>query len=206
MSPRKRQPGQRTQAERSAETRDKVIRATMDCLAERGYAATTVASIVRRSGVTWGAIQHQYPDKLAIFDAVMEAALGEFESTLVASPEADTPLAERVAEFVGRCRRAMEHSAWPAFLEIQLHQRDRPRGWGSAAEETLSRIFDSVFGDLALPEMRLETALAHTSATLRGITLHALTHPDTTAMEVQLDVLCQVLIAILDGTLPRVSR
>ena len=49
--PRKR----RSQAERSAETKRRLLEATIDCIVERGYARTTTSEIVSRAGLTRGA-------------------------------------------------------------------------------------------------------------------------------------------------------
>ncbi|NIV48010.1 MAG: TetR family transcriptional regulator, partial [Gammaproteobacteria bacterium] len=61
-----------TQAERSALTRETVIQAVVDCIVEEGINAATAARIAERSGVTWGAIVHQFGDKDSLLLAVVE--------------------------------------------------------------------------------------------------------------------------------------
>jgi AcrR family transcriptional regulator len=53
----------RTQGERSAETRARLIDATLDLLVDRGYARATTADIARRAGVTRGALSHHFSSK-----------------------------------------------------------------------------------------------------------------------------------------------
>ncbi len=53
----------RTQEERSAETRQKLIQATLDCLYEEGAARTTTNLIAERAGVSRGALTHHYASK-----------------------------------------------------------------------------------------------------------------------------------------------
>lgn len=60
----------RTQAERSAETRDKILRATIDLLVEQGYARLTTAGVDERAGVSSGARVHHFRSKV---DLVVEA-------------------------------------------------------------------------------------------------------------------------------------
>jgi AcrR family transcriptional regulator len=53
----------RTQEERSAETRQRLLEATIDLLIERGYARLTTADIATRAGVSNGARVHHFPTK-----------------------------------------------------------------------------------------------------------------------------------------------
>jgi AcrR family transcriptional regulator len=63
----------RTQAERSASTRAALIAAARALFAERGFAGAGREEIVRRAGVTRGALQHHFGDKEGLFRAVFEA-------------------------------------------------------------------------------------------------------------------------------------
>lgn len=56
----------RTQAERSDAMRQRLLAATLESLAEDGYAGSTLSSIVRRAGVSRGAQVHHYPNKQAL--------------------------------------------------------------------------------------------------------------------------------------------
>jgi AcrR family transcriptional regulator len=61
----------RSQAERRDAMRSRLLKATLECLARDGYAATTVSSIVKRAGVSRGAHVHHYPTKDAL---ILDAA------------------------------------------------------------------------------------------------------------------------------------
>ena len=62
----------RTNAERSATTREKLIQATIDSLYEEGYSATTTVSVAARARVSRGAMLHQFPTRVAMLLAVAE--------------------------------------------------------------------------------------------------------------------------------------
>ncbi|WUV55642.1 TetR/AcrR family transcriptional regulator [Amycolatopsis sp. NBC_01480] len=53
----------RTQEERSAAMRVRLLDATVDCLVEYGYAGTTTTRVAVRAGVTRGAQVHHFPTK-----------------------------------------------------------------------------------------------------------------------------------------------
>jgi AcrR family transcriptional regulator len=62
----------RTQAERSASTRAALLAAGRELFGQRGFAASGREEIVRRAGVTRGALYHHFADKEDLFRAVME--------------------------------------------------------------------------------------------------------------------------------------
>ena len=62
----------RTQAERSAATRVRLLDATIDCLVELGWSGTSTTEVVRRAGVSRGAQVHHYPTKEDLVVAAVE--------------------------------------------------------------------------------------------------------------------------------------
>ena len=64
----------RTQEERSAETRSRLLNATIELLIERGYARLTTADIAKRAGVSNGARVHHFPTKERLVVAANQQA------------------------------------------------------------------------------------------------------------------------------------
>jgi AcrR family transcriptional regulator len=61
----------RTQAERSAATRTRIIAATVDSLVELGHAATTTLEVQRRAEVSRGALLHHFPSRAELLVAAV---------------------------------------------------------------------------------------------------------------------------------------
>lgn len=83
----------RTQAERSAETREALITAARSLFAADGFADVALETIVRAAGVTRGALYHHFADKTELFAAVFERVEGELAArmgeAIAASGETD---------------------------------------------------------------------------------------------------------------------
>lgn len=66
----------RTQEDRRAATRVALLEATLRCLGERGYAGTSIGEVVKASGLSRGAVDHHFRNKL---DLVAEAVAYFYE-------------------------------------------------------------------------------------------------------------------------------
>jgi AcrR family transcriptional regulator len=62
----------RTQAQRSAATKEALVAAARPLFAANGFAGVGTEAIVRAAGVTRGALYHQFADKAELFAAVFE--------------------------------------------------------------------------------------------------------------------------------------
>ena len=70
-------PRSRTQEERSAETRAKLVAAMLDCLQEVGAARTSTNMVAERAGVSRGALTHHYASKEELLVDAVEHLLKE---------------------------------------------------------------------------------------------------------------------------------
>jgi AcrR family transcriptional regulator len=167
-----RRPRRRTQAERTAATRERILAAVVESIAEQGFGRTTASEIARRAGCTWGAVQHHFGAKEGILEAVLEESFAHLARRLSEVP-ADAPLAERVHLFV---LHAWEHFASPHFhstLEILLHLPPWPAeglgGWQGEMVGALNRIWARIFADAQLPQRRVTLLQRYTVSLLAGL-------------------------------------
>ncbi|HKJ24293.1 MAG TPA: TetR/AcrR family transcriptional regulator [Myxococcota bacterium] len=148
MTPRGRRraaPARRSHAERTAETRAKVMGAVVESIADVGFQRTTAAEITRRAGVSWGAVQHHFGDKEGILDAVLADSFARFAERLADVDLERLDLEARVDVFVDR---AWEHFGSPHYrstFEILLNhpsgEGDAWRGMLAAWNDVWSRFF-----------------------------------------------------------------
>lgn len=83
----------RTQAARSAATREALVTAARPLFAEHGFAVVSTDQIARTAGVTRGALYHQFAGKEELFAAVFEQLEGEIAERLAERlASADEPL------------------------------------------------------------------------------------------------------------------
>jgi AcrR family transcriptional regulator len=81
----------RTQAERSAATRDALITAGRALFGARGYADVGTEEVVRAAGVSRGALYHHFADKAELFAAVFESVEEMTNARIVAAVSAAGP-------------------------------------------------------------------------------------------------------------------
>jgi AcrR family transcriptional regulator len=169
-------PVRRTQAERTAETRRRILDAVVESIAEVGFQRTTATEIAKRAGVTWGAVQHHFGAKGGILEAVLEDTFERFATRLGDIP-IDAPLSRRVALFV---EHAWGHFASPHFrstFEILLHHgkadgEEVPPHWQEKMFRDFDRVFERLFANAGLA--RRERAVLHQYAVAQLIGLAAL--------------------------------
>ena len=90
-------PPRRSQAERSASTREALLDATIACLVEDGYASTTTSRVAERAGVSRGAHLHHFQTRQALLAAAMEHLAERRGEQLLAAAENAPEGRERLA-------------------------------------------------------------------------------------------------------------
>src|SRR4051812_17262131 len=113
----------RTNEQRSAATRARILEATIDCLAELGYAKTTTTEIADRAGMSRGAQLHHYPTKAELVTAAMSQLFDErereFRQTIAMIP----PGPDRASSAVDLLWKIVSGRTFFAWLELAVAAR-----------------------------------------------------------------------------------
>jgi AcrR family transcriptional regulator len=91
-----------TRAEVAADQRERIFHAMADAMAERGYAATPVAEIVKRAGVSRESFYQHFASKQDCFLAAYEWATDALRGSFAAGLGADGSALERFDALLGR--------------------------------------------------------------------------------------------------------
>src|SRR5262245_30548426 len=121
--------GRRTQAERRAATQRKLLEAAVECLIDRGYAATSVVDVQQRAGVSRGALQHYWPSRAALmvdavkalFDSMAAQLRGDMAARAIGGGEAAP--AQRIEVAVDLLWSSFDSSLFRAELELWVAAR-----------------------------------------------------------------------------------
>ena len=118
----------RTQADRSAATRDALVAAARRLFAADGFAEVSTDAIVAAAGVTRGALYHQFADKTALFEAVVAAVEADIAGRL-AGEVAAAGISDPVEALRHATRTWLEICVEPEILRIALIDGPSVLGW-----------------------------------------------------------------------------
>lgn len=174
----------RTQEERTAATRARLVAATLDVLLAKGYAATTTVDIAARAGLTRGALSHHFAgkDELVVeaFDRHLTLVAGEIRS--YAALVRDGALS--LGDFIDRVWTIMSGRFFMLTLEeitaarhnedLRLRLAARTRGFHGE----LDAIWRHFFSGTGLDDREVEVMLNATLCLLRGMGVQTVLRDD----------------------------
>lgn len=171
--PRRTRP-RRTQAERRAETRTRILEAVVESIDEIGFRRTTASEISRRSGLTWGAVQHHFGGKDGILAAVLEDSFDRFETLLAKDFDETAPLEARIEVFIDRAWTHFASAHYRSTFEILLHSvgLEEPGGepvWQGAMLSAWNRVWRRLFPDVKLGRGQTVMLQHYTISLLSGL-------------------------------------
>jgi AcrR family transcriptional regulator len=166
----------RSQAERSAATREALLDATIESLVEDGYANTTTSRVAERAGVSRGAHLHHFQTRNALVAAAMERLAERRGAQLLEAAERLPSGRERLVQGLDLLWSGYASPLYQAALDLWTHARTDPelRERLAPVERALDRqtlqVTRRLFGDLAgNPDFDRLVELA--AATMRGLAL-----------------------------------
>jgi AcrR family transcriptional regulator len=173
----------RTQEERSAETRGKLLDATIDSLIDLGYSATTTTVIAERAGLSRGAQLHHFPTKAELVSAAVEHLTRKIGEDLQKDVERLPENGDRVSAAVDLLWSRFSTPLFPAWLELLVASRtdaDLARcltAVGAGLERAAQRQAFALFGEAAGKSPNFELAMELTFDVLYGMALERALDP-----------------------------
>jgi AcrR family transcriptional regulator len=104
----------------AGETRGEVLRAARELFTVQGFAATSMASIGERAGLTKGAVFHHFESKEALFVEVWTGLQTEMDAAARESAIAQRSKTDPYAAFLAGCRVYFDWCLKPDFQRIVL--------------------------------------------------------------------------------------
>jgi AcrR family transcriptional regulator len=170
--------------ERSVATRAALLDAAIDCLVERGYAATTTIETVRRAGVSRGAQLHHFPTKAELLSEAVEHLFDRRRAEFLEAFDAIHPRADRLDAALDLLWSMFQGPAFVAWTELWVAARTDPELAAKVldVERRFTEETRAMFADL-FPEETPSGTLLHeigrdfAFAVMTGVALQRL-HPE----------------------------
>lgn len=149
----------RTQAERREATTGKLVDATIACLAELGYANTSVAAICTRAGVSQGALFRHFATRrdiiVAAADTITQRHLARFSEGM---PELGPDAVEQIVRLVRALTRTPTHAAWREIMVAARTDADLREAASEGLQSFEQRLIDTAAAMLGLDPSVAERA------------------------------------------------
>lgn len=117
----------RTQEERRAETRGKLLEATVSSLAEVGFAATTSRRVSELAGVSLGAQTHHFPHRVDLLGAAVEwAAQRRIDELREIAADLPEDPAERLGALLDILWSDFNSPTFDVFIKLWVAAADDP--------------------------------------------------------------------------------
>src|ERR1700704_6010680 len=194
----------RTQDERRAETRAKLLAAGVECICELGYGEITVVDVAKRAGLTRGAVQHHFGNRDDLCLAIVEEfghTLDRWDRSILGS--FSLTIDERVGRAIDRYWESFRNPHFVAVVLIWLGVRNNKDVYPVLAKKmnVFERKFDHdwqrLFADTGLSRRQLAAARHIALSALRGLALRKIYRGTTASWAEELSLLKRMLTAAL---------
>lgn len=167
----------RTQADRTAATRTRLLDATVACLNDVGYARTSTPEIARRAGVSRGAQLHHFPTKIELVTAAVEHLFSRRHQEFLEAFDRLPAGADRASSAIDLLWTMFSGPTFYAWLELAVAARTDPElrtHFAATTErlmETVRRTFRELFAAPGTPNPFYDIAPGFVFALLDGLAI-----------------------------------
>ena len=185
----------RTQAERRASMRARLLDATIDCLSRLGYSRTTTTEVAERAGVSRGAQLHHFPTKAELVTNAVERLFERRHAEFVRAMAGLPAGADRPAAAIDLLWSTVSGPPFHAWLELAVAARTDPelapsvRALTRRFVEAIERTLPELFPPPTTPNPLQEIAPMCVVALMDGLALQRLHVADEAHVERALSAL-----------------
>ncbi len=193
----------RTQEERSAATRGKILVATVACLTERGYHGTTTTAVQELAGVSRGALMHHFPCKADLLVGAVRHLAEQRAADLAARARRLPPGPDRIGPAIDLLWGSFQGPLFTATMELWGASRTDPelRAALLVSERSLRLVLEDLLADLFGAEVaasaRFAEAVELTLQFLRGAAMTAILRRDDARQQAVIDSWKRVFTALV---------
>ena len=174
-----------TQEQRTDAMRARLLEATLELIAEEGWAQTSTQKICKRAGVSRGAQTHHFPTKNSLLIAAVREIVARYQKELDAledDPSGPTRNLEDVFDFLwGAC---FEGNLLNSWMEVMVAARTddalQPavRQTDAKAIRSMRAIGDACPAETSIAQVSSADLIELTVYLLRGMVVQTGVHPD----------------------------
>ncbi len=196
----------RSQVERSTATTRHLVEVARELFASEGYAQTSTEEVVRRAGVTRGALYHHFGSKEGLFVAVLDAVQADVARQVTAAAAVASDPFEQLR---AGCHAFLTAALDPRVQRIALIDAPSVLGWDTWREQDAAH--SQRLLQLALEDLTARGIISVTSPTAATYLLSgamneaalwiARAHPIEPALDAALDALNRLLDGLRVKTL-----
>ncbi|WP_153141862.1 TetR/AcrR family transcriptional regulator [Paraburkholderia agricolaris] len=181
----------RSQADRSAESRARIIAAARDVLCAQGYSGATMYTIRDAAGMSLGAIQHQFPTKANVMAALTAEISASVARTFAEAIRRGRTPKESMENLLDANFDRLNRPEMAALLEISLARRNDPeldrevtpsvRRFDRRVRSWIYRILRAAGVDF--DETQQQCLQMLNNSMTRGLTVEFIQNPDNPVIE-----------------------
>ncbi len=177
-------PARRTQAERSALTRLRIVTAAAGLISSRGYAKLRTADVADAAGLSRGAMLHQFPTKTALVVATLAHVFEAAGAVSRARAAAIHPADDLIAAVIDDARQFFFNEHFKVALDIVLSTstdkmaRDEILDVSRRARRPVEAAWSAALAARGVPSPLAGDLVALTMGLVRGMAIRALWDDD----------------------------
>jgi AcrR family transcriptional regulator len=197
----------RSQQERSATARTKLMAAAIELICERGFGNTTIADVAASAGMTRGAIQHHFAGR----DELVLSILHELERQIVTAFDTTRPKAfhsatERASRLIDALGTVAQSEAYLAVVDIwmstrsEIELREGVRASMARSFQSYHDLWQRGLAGLVPPEI-ISDCRRMVVNIMRGVVISRIFIADTTSVKLTITTCKKMIVRYLEAEL-----